>query len=69
MMPVLDGAGLRRAMRESEAQRDIPCIVISSMPETSVRERIDSYKAFVPKPFDFDAMVQLVTTLLGTPRA
>jgi CheY-like chemotaxis protein len=26
MMPVLDGAGLLRAMRETEAHRDIPCI-------------------------------------------
>ncbi|MFC7556410.1 PleD family two-component system response regulator [Pseudoroseomonas wenyumeiae] len=28
MMPMLDGAGLLRAMRESEAERDIPCIVM-----------------------------------------
>ena len=45
MMPVLDGAGLLRAMRESEAQRDIPCIVMSSMPEANVRERTDGYAA------------------------
>jgi len=67
MMPVLDGAGLLRAMRESEAQRDIPCIVMSSMPEANVRERIDGYAAFVRKPFDLDAMVQLVATILKTP--
>ena len=68
MMPVLDGAGLLRAMRENEAQRDIPCIVMSSMPEANVRERIDGYEAFVRKPFDLDAMVQLVVTILKTPR-
>ena len=68
MMPVLDGAGLLRAMRESEAQRDIPCIVMSSMPEANVRERIDGYVAFVRKPFDLDAIVQLVATILDTPR-
>ncbi|WP_309139777.1 response regulator [Siccirubricoccus sp. G192] len=68
MMPVLDGVGLLRAMRESEAQHDIPCIVMSSMPEASVRERIDGYEAFVRKPFDLDAMVQLVATILETPR-
>ena len=68
MMPGLDGAGLLRAMRESEAQRDIPCIVMSSMPETNVRERIDHYEAFLRKPFALDAMVQLVATILKTPR-
>ena len=68
MMPVLDGAGLLRAMRENEAQRDIPCIVISSMPEANVRGRIDGYEAFVSKPFDLDAMVRLVATILETPR-
>ena len=68
MMPVLDGAGLLRAMRESEAQRDIPCIVMSSMPEANVRERIDGYAAFVRKPFDLDVLVQLVATILATPQ-
>src|SRR5215213_1760853 len=68
MMPVLDGAGLLRAMRENEAQRDIPCIVMSSMPEANVRERIDGYEAFVRKPFDLAAMVRLVAAILDTPR-
>jgi CheY-like chemotaxis protein len=68
MMPVLDGGGLLRAMRGSEAWRGIPCIVMSSMPEANVRERIDDYEAFVRKPFDLDAMVRLVATILKTPR-
>jgi CheY-like chemotaxis protein len=68
MMPVLDGAGLLRAMRENEAQRDIPCIVMSSMPEANVRERIDGYEAFVRKPFDLATMVQLVAAILDAPR-
>ena len=68
MMPVLDGAGLLRAMRENEAQRDIPCIVMSSMPEANVRERINGYAAFLRKPFDLAAVVQLVAAILKTPR-
>ena len=67
MMPVLDGAGMLRAMRDTEAHRDIPCIVISSMPEANVRERIDGYAAFVRKPFQIAALMQLVATILGTP--
>ena len=64
MMPVLDGAGLIRAMRESETQRDIPCIVMSSMPEANVRERIAGYAGFVRKPFQLAAMVRLVAAIL-----
>jgi CheY-like chemotaxis protein len=68
MMPVLDGPGLIQAMRESEAQRDIPCIVMSSVPEANVRERIRGYAAFVRKPFQLAAMVRLVASVLSTPR-
>jgi CheY-like chemotaxis protein len=65
MMPVLNGAGLLRAMQDSEAQRDIPCIVMSSIPEANVRERIAGYVAFVHKPFQLAAMVRLVAAVLG----
>jgi CheY-like chemotaxis protein len=68
MMPVLDGVGMLQAMRGIEAQRDIPCIVMSSMPEANVRERIDGFAAFVRKPFQIAAVMQLVATILGTPR-
>jgi CheY-like chemotaxis protein len=64
MMPVLDGPGLLRAMRKTEAHRDIPCIVMSSMPEANVRERIDGYAAFVRKPFRLAAVIQLVATII-----
>jgi CheY-like chemotaxis protein len=68
MMPVLDGVGMFQAMRETEAQRDIPYIVMSSVPEANVRERIDGYVAFVRKPFRIAAVVQLVATILRTPQ-
>lgn len=68
MMPILDGVGLLKAMREAEAQRDIPCVIMSSMPEANVRERINGYTAFVRKPFQLAAMVQLVATILSAPR-
>jgi CheY-like chemotaxis protein len=65
MMPMLDGAGLIKAMRDSEAQRDIPCIIMSSIAEASVRERIAGYVAFVRKPFQLAALVQLVAATLA----
>jgi CheY-like chemotaxis protein len=71
MMPVLNGPGLIRAMRESEKLRDIPCIIISSMPEANVRERIDDYAGFLRKPFQLAAMVQMVSAIIDAakPRA
>ena len=47
MMPVLDGAGLLRAMRETETHRNIACIIMSAMPEANVRER---YHEFINPP-------------------
>ena len=64
MMPVLDSPGLLRTMRENEAQRDIPYVIMSSMPEANVRERIDGYAAFVRKPFQIAAFVELIATIL-----
>lgn len=67
MMPILDGAGLLKAMRETEAQHNIPCIVMSSMPEANVRERVTSYDAFIRKPFQLAAVVRLVGRVLNAP--
>jgi CheY-like chemotaxis protein len=68
MMPILDGAGLLKAMRDTEAHRDIPYIVMSAVPEANVRERITGYAAFVRKPFQLAAVVKLVARVLGVSR-
>ena len=59
-MPVLDGAGFLLAMRNTETHREIPCIVVSSMPERNVRARIDGYAASVRAE-----VVRLIATILG----
>jgi CheY-like chemotaxis protein len=66
MMPVLDGARFLHAMRETEAHRNIPCIIMSSAPEASVRRQIEGYAGFIRKPFRLADMVQLVEGVLGT---
>ena len=66
MMPVLDGPGLLRAMRETEAHRDIPCIIMSSVPERSVRTHIEGYAGFIRKPFRLSELLQLVVSVLST---
>ncbi len=68
MMPVLDGSGLIRAMQDSEAQRDIPYIVMSAMPEATIRGRFEGCAAFVQKPFQLAAVVRLVASILESPK-
>jgi hypothetical protein len=41
---------------------------MSAMPEANVRERIDGFAAFVRKPFQLTAVVQLVATIVTTSR-
>ncbi|WP_428542153.1 response regulator [Rhodopila sp.] len=65
MMPILDGASMIQTMRGNEAQRDIPYIIMSSMPEDNVRQRIQGYASFVRKPFHLLKVVELVATILG----
>jgi CheY-like chemotaxis protein len=64
MMPVLNAAGLVEALRNHAAYRNIPYIVMSSVPEANVRERVNGYWAFVRKPFQFATMIQLVANIL-----
>ena len=65
MMPILDGASMLRAMRDTETQRDIPCIMMSSMPQQNVRQRVDGLAAFIRKPFELVEVIKLVASVLG----
>ncbi len=51
MMPVLDGPKTLEALARDERLRDIPVIMMSSLPEQTVRERCRGYVAFLRKPF------------------
>jgi len=64
MMPVLNAAGLVKALQNDTAYRGIPYILMSSVPEANVRERVNGYRAFVRKPFQFATMIQLVANIL-----
>ena len=65
MMPVLDGTGLIQAMQRSEPQRDIPYIIMSSIPEDAARRRVNGYAGFIRKPFRLTSVVQLMTNVLA----
>ncbi len=65
MMPILNGAGMLEAMRGVETQRGIPCIMMSSMPEQNVRQRVSGLAAFIRKPFDLVEVIELVASVLS----
>jgi CheY-like chemotaxis protein len=64
MMPVMDGAALIRALAAEPRWKDIPVVVMSSMPEAAVAERCSGYATFVRKPFRiFDLLDDLKALL------
>ncbi len=60
-----DGQALCRAMHETPAYRAIP-IALMSAARPPPRQDCD-YTAFLPKPFDLDALVTAVASLIGPP--
>ncbi len=65
MMPLLDGPGVLLAMRSDPRLSGVPVIMMSSMPEASVRGRCSGYVAFLRKPFVFEAVLTAVERVLG----
>ena len=66
MMPIMDGPAMLRAMKEDLAYRNVPAVVMSSLPESTVAEAARGmYAAFLRKPFKLAAVTNIVKTLLG----
>ncbi len=65
MMPVMDGAGLLRALRDNPELRQIPFILMCALPELSITDRISGYDAFVRKPFKLAEVSALVSRLIS----
>jgi CheY-like chemotaxis protein len=63
MMPIMDGAALLAAMAADASLADIPVVIMSSIAEVTVAERSPGYAAFVRKPFNIFAVVDLVAKL------
>ena len=65
MMPVMDGSAMLKAMRGDPAHRDIPAVIISSLPESVIAEAAEgTYTAFLRKPFKLRAIIEVVNTVL-----
>lgn len=65
MMPFVDGAGLIAAMQEKAATRAIPVIIMTSLLESAVRDRVAGYRAYLRKPFREADLMKLVGEILG----
>jgi CheY-like chemotaxis protein len=66
MMPVMDGAGVLRAMAADPALTAVPVVMMSSLPESAVAERCSGYVAFLRKPFKMIEVIALAKRLVGT---
>jgi CheY-like chemotaxis protein len=67
MMPVLDGAGTLAALAADPAHRDIPVILMSSLPEASIAEQASGYAAFLRKPFRIATVLEAIARALEPP--
>jgi CheY-like chemotaxis protein len=66
MMPIMDGPAMLRDMQQNPASRDIPVVVMSSLPESVVADAADGlFKAFLRKPFKLTAVMGTINSLLG----
>ena len=65
MMPVMDGAAMLGAIAADPGLRDIPVVVMSSMPEMTIAERCSGYVTFMRKPFKLVQLLDVVERVLG----
>jgi DNA-binding response OmpR family regulator len=65
MMPAMDGAQLAAQMRARPQCKAIPLMMISALPEATVRGIYDQYDSFLQKPFHGGTLLALVRGLLS----
>ncbi|HEX4740998.1 MAG TPA: response regulator [Caulobacteraceae bacterium] len=66
MMPVMDGAQLKKAMEAEPDLKDIPFIIMSSMPEATVLEQCAGYALFVRKPFQIYGLIDQIKNIVDS---
>lgn len=64
MMPVVDGAGLISAMADNPRTCAIPVVVMTSLAENAVQQRVRSYHGFLRKPFHESELLQILKDVL-----
>ena len=64
MMPVMDGKATLEALKGDPKTSGIPVIVMSSLPEETIKERCSGYVTFLRKPFRITAVLDTIETSL-----
>ena len=59
MMPVMDGVELATAIRDSDTHRDIPVVIMTSLPSLP-RHHSDLFDAILRKPFTPDLLLSTI---------
>jgi len=65
MMPLLDGPGVLECMRSDPRLVGVPVLLMSALPESTVRARCSGPLVFLRKPFAIDALLDAVQRALG----
>ena len=65
MMPIMNGAEMGEALRADPQMRHIKILMNSSLTEDAVRGRFDQYDSFLRKPYNIDAALKVIASLLG----
>ncbi|GAC1561352.1 MAG: hypothetical protein NVS2B5_25700 [Beijerinckiaceae bacterium] len=66
MMPVMDAPALLAWMNEQPELETVPVIIMTSMPESTVRERCSSFAVYLQKPFMINEIADAVAQCLAT---
>jgi CheY-like chemotaxis protein len=69
MMPIMDAPELIAWMKDQAALQSVPVIIMTSLPETSVRARAEGFAAYLQKPFMIDDIAEAVARHLPSPPA
>jgi CheY-like chemotaxis protein len=65
MMPVMSGPAMLAAMAAHPEQSGIPVIILSSLPEATIRNRTDGVAAIIRKPYTADQVLGEIAKALG----
>jgi len=64
MMPIMNGAEMAHAMKPDPAPGNVPVLITSALPETTVQDMFGRYQGFLRKPFQMESVLALVRAIL-----
>jgi CheY-like chemotaxis protein len=65
MMPVMSGPAMLAAMVAQPDLAGIPVIILSSLPEETIRSRVDGVAAIIRKPYTADQILREIANALA----